>query len=103
MKTTHEFKAKLTGDQECFYFEVTKEEYIKLFGQDRYDDMIDELKENNRLLEEDFALDPDGCDGMESCIEDTDPQTFSVYPNMLFDDVGDFQPVKITLTYEKVD
>lgn len=99
MKTTHEFKAKLTGDKECFYFEVTKEEYIKLFGQDRYDYMIDELKENNRLLEEDFAHDPDG---IEDFIENTDPQIFSVYPGMLFDDVADNQPVKITLTYEKI-
>jgi len=94
------FKAKLSGDGECGFFEVSKEDYINIFGIDRYNDEIDQIKENNKFTKEDPEYVPIIGD-ISNYLEDEDPQTFAVYPPSLFEDINK-ETIKIALSYEVV-
>lgn len=67
------FDGKLSGDGECFCFKVSTQEYIKLFGTDRY---LAEVA-YRRELHDDFKADDE-----ERFIE---PTEWEVYPSQLVD------------------
>lgn len=49
MSKSTSFEGVLSGDCECFCWEVTKETYIAMFGQEYYDDEIELEKRVHEL------------------------------------------------------
>lgn len=80
MKKTIEFEGYLSGDGECFAFKVTKDQYIKIIGIERYNEEISIIKEVNK----DYINSGFSDEDLKSLLADEDPQEFLIYPSDLF-------------------
>jgi hypothetical protein len=91
------FTAEPAGDGECFCFKVSKEEYIKILGEETYNNDLKMVEEQEKEMKEE-------CSSEEYKRYIEEKKNFSddyrIYPShFFFDSYG--KPVKITLTIEK--
>lgn len=91
------FTAEPSGDGECFCFKVSKEEYIKILGEETYKNDLKMVEEQEKEMKEYCSPEE-----YQKYLEEKKniPEDYRIYPShFFFDNYG--KPVKIMLIIEK--
>lgn len=89
-----QLRGKQSGDGECWYFQVEREEYRKVFGEEAYQEKLKDEELENEFLK--------FCNQDENFAKSKKPY-FAVYPNEIFEKIGAERDEELTVEINLID